>query len=101
MCSSILNFPKLKKHLFGSLLDFDLTKIDAGSTCLGRMIASSFYQICRGAEDEISMKMLKLAFKQGVYKSDTLIDQTEKMKMVQDFFGKKIEQEYNFSKRNV
>ena len=78
--------------------DFDLTKIDAGSTCLGRMIANSFYQICRGAEDEISMEMLKFAFKQGVYKSDTLIDQAEKMKMVQDFFGKKIEQEYGLNK---
>ena len=79
--------------------DFDLTKIDAGSTCLGRMIAYSFFQmVVMPAEDEISTEMLKFAFKQGVYKSDTLIDKTEKMKMVQDFFAKKIEQEYGLNK---
>ena len=38
-----------------------------------------------GGNDKINMEMVKVGFRHGIYESDTLIDETEKRTMVQNF----------------
>ena len=62
--------------LFGAYgQDFDTTKIDAGSTCIGRLTGFRFYtdMIGMGSYEKINMEMAAVGFKHGIYKSDTLI----------------------------
>jgi hypothetical protein len=69
--------------------DFDTTKIDAGSTCIGRLTGFRFYtdMVGMGGSDKINMEMVKVGFRHGMYEADTLIDETEKRTMVQNFIA--------------
>lgn len=69
--------------------DFDTTKIDAGSTCIGRLTGFRFYtdMVGMGGLDKINMEMVKVGFRHGMFESDTLIDETEKRTMVQNFIA--------------
>lgn len=69
--------------------DFDTTKIDDGSICIGRLTGFRFYtdMIGMGGNDKINMEMVKVGFRHGMYESDTLIDETEKRTMVQNFIS--------------
>lgn len=69
--------------------DFDTTKIDAGSTCIGRLTGFRFYtdMVGMGGLEKINMEMVKTGFRHGMFESDTLIDEAEKRTMVQNFIA--------------
>ena len=76
--------------LFGAYgQDFDTTKIDAGSTCIGRLTGFRFYtdMVGMGGNEKINMEMAAVGFRHGIYKTDTLIDETERRTMVQNFIA--------------
>lgn len=67
--------------------DFDTTKIDAGSSCIGRITGFRFYtdMLGMGGLEKINLDKVKIGFQHGVYDADTLIDESEKRTMVQNF----------------
>ncbi len=74
--------------LFGPYFqDFDTTHVEAGSKCLGQKTAFAFYadMIRMGGAEKINLDMVKVGFEHGLFEKDTLIDETEKRTMVQNF----------------
>ena len=74
--------------LFGPYFqDFDTTHVEAGSKCLGQKTAFAFYadMMRMGGDEKINFDMVKVGFEHGLYERDTLIDESEKRTMVQNF----------------
>lgn len=74
--------------LFGPYFqDFDTTHVEAGSKCLGQKTAFAFYadMLRMGGDSKINLEMVKVGFEHGLFGKDTLIDETEKRTMVQNF----------------
>ncbi len=74
--------------LFGpNFQDFDSTYAQAGAECLGKLTGFSFYQdmVKMGGLNAINMKMTKIGFKHGLYKKDTLVSETDKQQIIQNF----------------
>ena len=79
---------KVLMDLFGPYFqDFDTAFVAAGSKCLGRKTGFAFYadMVRMGGLDNLDLEMVKAGFKHGVHDTDTLIDETERRTMVQNF----------------
>lgn len=76
------------KKLFGpNFQDFDSTYAKAGANCLGRLTGYAFFNDITkmGGMDQVDMKIAKIGFRHGLLKKDTLIAETDKQAMIQDF----------------
>lgn len=76
------------KKLFGPYFqDFDSTYADAGAECLGKLTGYAFYNdmVKMGGLDQVDMKMAQIGFRHGLLKKDTLISETQKQAMIQNF----------------
>jgi FKBP-type peptidyl-prolyl cis-trans isomerase len=76
------------KKLFGpNLQDFDSVYAKEGSKCLGRMTGYAFFKdiLKMNGINEIDLKIAKIGFRHGLLKKDTLISETEKQTMIQNF----------------
>lgn len=74
--------------LFGpNFQDFDSTYAKEGAQCLGRLTGYAFFQDIKkmGGMEQVDLKMAKIGFRHGLLKKDTLVSETDKQKMVQDF----------------
>jgi len=74
--------------LFGPYFqDFDTNHIDAGSICLGRKTGFAFYDDMTkmGGLDKMNLDMVKAGFKHGIHGTDTLVDETERRTIIQNF----------------
>ncbi|MFN5877686.1 MAG: FKBP-type peptidyl-prolyl cis-trans isomerase [Flavobacteriales bacterium] len=74
--------------LFGpNFQDFDSTYAKEGAQCLGRLTGYAFYQDIKkmGGIDQVDLKIAKIGFRQGLLKKDTLVSETDKQVMVQNF----------------
>lgn len=84
------------KNLFGPYgQDMDTTYKKEGSKCAGRVSAAEMYAVLKKWDElvKIDLDMLVTGFKHGLNAKDTLIGQTEKDKLLQDFFeGMKVKQ---------
>lgn len=65
----------------------DSTKRKPGSDCFGKLNGSRFYQIMKeiGELDQFDMKLVARGFKDALMKSDTILDQNERVKILEDF----------------
>ncbi len=76
------------RSLYGPYMqDFDTNYLDAGSTCFGRTMGSTFYKDMDRMQglDKIDIEMVKIGFRHGLEGNDTLIEDPEKREMVQNF----------------
>jgi hypothetical protein len=76
------------KKLYGPYgQDFDTTYLQAGCVCIGKTVGSVFTDGWKkkGALDKIDLAMVKIGFKQGLIKADTLLDFQLRSKIVNDF----------------
>ena len=74
--------------LFGpNFQDFDSTYAKEGAQCLGKLTGYAFYQdmIKMDGLASVDMKMVKIGFRHGLLKKDTLIAETEKQAIIQNF----------------
>ena len=74
--------------LFGpNFQDFDSTYAKEGALCLGRLTGYAFFQDITkmGGLSQVDFKMAKIGFRHGLLKKDTLIAETEKQAMIQNF----------------
>jgi FKBP-type peptidyl-prolyl cis-trans isomerase len=74
--------------LFGpNFQDFDSTYAKEGALCLGRLTGYAFFQDITkmGGLSQVDFKMAKIGFRHGLLKKDTLIAETEKQTMIQNF----------------
>lgn len=74
--------------LFGpNFQDFDSTYAIEGAKCLGRLTGYAFFQDITkmGGMDQVDFKIAKIGFRHGLLKKDTLISETEKQTMIQNF----------------
>jgi FKBP-type peptidyl-prolyl cis-trans isomerase len=74
--------------LFGpNFQDFDSTYAKEGAQCLGKLTGYAFYQdmIKMDGLASVDMNMVKIGFRHGLLKKDTLIAETEKQTIIQNF----------------
>lgn len=74
--------------LFGpNFQDFDSTYAKEGAVCLGRLTGYAFFQDMKkmGGMEKIDLKLVKIGFRQGLLKVDTLVSETDKQKIIQGF----------------
>lgn len=76
------------RKLFGPNFDqFDSTYIKEGSECIGKLTAAELYRQMKDVDqlDKFDMKKVAIGFRHGIMKTDTLLKQEEKDKLLQDF----------------
>lgn len=76
------------KKLFGpNFQDFDSTYAEEGALCLGRLTGYAFYQDITKMEglNKVDLGMAKKGFRHGLFKKDTLISETTKQMIIQNF----------------
>ena len=76
------------KKLFGpNFQDFDSTYAKEGAQCLGRLTGYAFFQDIKkmGGMDQVDLKLAKIGFRHGLLKKDTLVSESDKQLMVQNF----------------
>lgn len=67
--------------------DFEVAYAKDGSKCIGKVIGFEFLKFCKsiGAEDQIDLELVKIGFKHGLEKKDTLIKQKDRLEMINKF----------------
>jgi FKBP-type peptidyl-prolyl cis-trans isomerase FkpA len=78
------------QKLFGPYgQDFEVAYAKDGSKCIGKVIGFEFMKFCKsmGGESQIDLEMVKIGFKQGLQKKDTLIKSTERLALINTFIS--------------
>lgn len=67
--------------------DFDTSAVKSGSTCIGRIAGSVFYNgwLKKNSLDKIDMAKAKIGFNHALMKKDTLVDMKLRSQLVSDF----------------
>jgi FKBP-type peptidyl-prolyl cis-trans isomerase FkpA len=77
--------------LFGpNMQDFDTVYAKSGAHCMGRLTGYSFFKDIQkmGGLNQIDLNMVKIGFRHGLLKKDTIIAEKDKQTIIQDFLKK-------------